>query len=701
MNRIAGWFGRQADRERRAVFLEDALLGNRFRGYMLYRLRFFYARYLASACVHGIRYLFLYAIFSEKVFVGLVLVHAGVGLSSSFWWGGLEVMRRRIRELKRSARPHRIPSEIGRWLSVSLFLSAATLVAGAGWLGWRLGYRGLALDPATLYASSLVLRLAIDFVTRVFHSGIYAIRRIYRPLPAVVAVELSGFLAVLMLWPWIGVWSFPVAMILATLVSSALVTFYTLRVYRFFRFLPLPLFEGPLGRSLELQSRKELLAAGASYSLMKLDALLVLVLFAWGSSSADPAPLFLLFFVLGPTIQAGFDWAQLFYFDLKRLEIRPFANLRRRFEQGVHRTAWAQGIVFWALACLTGTLFLRKNLGAVYVALLPFFLSRSLLAFAQMRSYAARRYRELLWSAVACLCGLALACGLVSRPSWRLAILTAVMLAVFGVLAHRARGVDASAEDVRLPGITEWLDRVRRRRAPTRIRCLEFDARTRWTDAFRGIAEWDARNRWNHRRAAEAVARKLGDDSAVTIVFPGRVVWFERSNGTPGIRREWLLGLAGGAVRRIASTKVEADGACALGAARRRELLGGILDAAVESVPGRSLEREELRREFLRRFPDGMVYDPDRAVPQALERLPSTDKREILRDATRFARDFRPSAKTARFDVTAVSRQGELAMIFVATRTRGRKALARWRTAIQGVNLHAALGTGKPWGGST
>ena len=38
-----------------------------------------------------------------------------------------------------------------------------------------------------------------------------------------------------------------------------------------------------------------------------------------------------------PTIRAGADWAALLYFDLKRLELRLFTNLRKRFERELQR----------------------------------------------------------------------------------------------------------------------------------------------------------------------------------------------------------------------------------------------------------------------------------------------------------------------------------------------------------------------------
>jgi hypothetical protein len=116
-------------------------------------------------------------------------------------------------------------------------------------------------------------------VTLTLHSGIYALRRVYRPLPAMVAAELAGLLLVPALWPWLARWSFPVAMLASTVIATAVVLHYTTRLYGLLGWLPVRLARPAVSRGVAARDLREFFFAGASYALMKLDALLMLAMF--------------------------------------------------------------------------------------------------------------------------------------------------------------------------------------------------------------------------------------------------------------------------------------------------------------------------------------------------------------------------------------------------------------------------------------
>ena len=119
MNDVTGWLHRQARREKGVVVLEDALLSNRFLAYAFVRLRYFALRFSIDSAVQAIRVAVLLRFFSGNEFVVILTVHAVTVLVGSFWWGVLDVMRGRVRDLRRSGKAHLIPKEIGRWLCVS------------------------------------------------------------------------------------------------------------------------------------------------------------------------------------------------------------------------------------------------------------------------------------------------------------------------------------------------------------------------------------------------------------------------------------------------------------------------------------------------------------------------------------------------------------------------------------------------------
>ena len=93
----------------------------------------------------------------------------------------LELMRERVRDLYRSGQRHRIPEAIAQWLSLSVTASIVTLALGLASVGWWVWYQGQGFGASELYVLAIVAGFALRVPARCYHSGIYAIRRIYRP----------------------------------------------------------------------------------------------------------------------------------------------------------------------------------------------------------------------------------------------------------------------------------------------------------------------------------------------------------------------------------------------------------------------------------------------------------------------------------------------------------------------------------------
>lgn len=688
MDEVTRWLRRQSEREARTPSLEESLLGNRFWRYVVYRLRYFLVRYCATAAVHAAIVLLLYRTFSHRGFSAILAVWAGASFAESFWWGALEAMRGRIRLLHRAGKPHLVPGEIARWLSLSVQLALVTVAGVAAWWVWLL-VAGGGLDPARAYVTVLLFALAIQLVTRCYHSGIYALRRIYRPLRAIVAVELVSLAGILGLRPWLGPWGFPTAGLISTLTVSAVSLYYTRRSYRLLRLAP----ETRLTvRRLQLPRRgaaAELLGGGLSFALMSLDALLVLILFGT-RPAAGRSSLFLLFFIVSPTIRAGFDWARLLYFDLKRLEIRVFRNLRRRFQRVALRLAILLGLVFWATASATGTAVLGRSLGPVYWLLLPFFLSRSLLAVAQMDAFADRAYGALLANGALCLAGL-LAVGLGVRDQREALVgVAGVTLLAFLLLLLRHGELRPASRNREALALSEWLAQLRAVRDPGRVCAVRVwsEPLDRWPGTVR---EWEQRQRWRRRQLADEIAGRLRSRGSVTLTHRGVIVWFERGDGPRRVSDEWLLRRSGGFAESIRDAGVHPDGRAALASACRDGFLGLAFREAVRAR--RVVRLTDVKRSFAELSPGGVVYAPDEPVPAWLAGLPSRDKRSIFGDAAAFARGFQPRVSRSRFDVTAFCDQGELRLIFVADRDSDAGSAQEWHALIKQLNVEAAVGS--------
>jgi hypothetical protein len=677
MNELADWLDGQARKERRAVYLEEALLGNRFWAYAFYRLRYFFARYTVASLTHALTVLLLYRFFDRTHFVIVLVAYAVASVVSSFWWGSLEAMRTEVRRLYRLRVPQLIPKAIGRWLSLSLQLTLLTALGTVVWLAFHL-LSGGTLSPAGLYVVAILLRLSLQFFTRAYHSGIYAIRRIYRPLPAILGVEFVGVVLAVALAPLLGAWALPVGALVGAPIVAVLSLYYTRRAYLFLGLSPVPfvtvmhLFLPPR------RALRDFLGGGFSSALVSIDSLLVLVLFTTGRGIAGKTGLFALFFLLSPTLRAGSEWAQLLYFDLKRLEIRLFRNLRRRFERDVLRLAVVLGLFFSGVAALIGALVYRTSLGSLAWALVPFFVSLSLLAAVQIEAYSERAYPALIRNASLCLIGY-IGAGLSTDDERTTVLLLAtVSFGGFLLLALRRERLKSDGGHALL-WPTEWLAELRSVDGSVRVSAAHF-----YADA--STVEDDS---WRQRQVGDRIARRLRRSGRATLIEPGLLAWYERADAGPVIGKQSVPSVSGGLLRWVGSCSAE-GGLNALRAAAGAGLLGRGL-AAVATRRTRPLEVAELRASFDRMFTSGIVYAPDEPIPAHLDALPRDEKRAAMVEAVAFARELRPRRSRSRFQVTAFCHAGELRLIFLVSRTAPRHLRSRWEALIRRHNLQAAM----------
>lgn len=676
MSELDGWLRRQAKREQRVVLLEEALLGGRLWRYSSYRLRFFFVRYVVSSAAHAVTVLVLFRALKWESFLLVVLVSAASALAGSFWWGALEGLRARVRDLHRSGRPHRIASAIGGWLALSIALGALVLAVAAGWTAWRAVAEFRAVDA---YVAALLVGLALELPVRCYHSGVYALRRVYKPLPAALAPELAGTAVLLALWQPAGAWALVASSVVATAASTALTLRYTHRVYHFLGLRPLA-----GSRTLPRRVAREALGAGASHAVMALDSLVVLALL-YGAARDSEALVVL--FLAAPTIRAGVDWARLLYFDLKRLELRLFTNLRRRFERHTLRLAWLLGVIFWLCASAIATAFYARSIGALYLALLAFFLARSLLARAQIQAFAEGAYGAVLATGALCLVGLAAVGPFAGGESERLGAV-ALVTGVAAVALTRLRGAARARGE---PGVAlltlEWLRRlghVRERVVVASARVVSASAPDRIDTRGREEA-----NRWRLSQLAERTARRVGRTGAAAWIGPDRVVWFEPPGATPRVSADWLQAASGGLVGELVRRDCPA-GEEALLAAGQSGMLGDASPHLLAAILPVDVGAARLR--FRDLIAGGVVYAPDEPVPAELAALPASELRGILLDASAFARDLRVGRRRSSYDVTALCAGGELRLIFVADPHAGRRARGRWRREVVTLNVRAAIG---------
>lgn len=360
--RLGRWLARENARQARVVVLEEALLARRTGRYAWYRLRLFLAGYLIESAAHAVLAVTLLSAVDGPGATLVVGVHAAALLGAHAWWGACEGLRTEVRERQRAGRAHRIPEVIAAWTTLSYVLAGAVLVVGAAWSIVQAATGSF--DVADALVAITALRVALEVPVRALHSGVYATRRVYAPVAANAAPHLLSAAVLLT-----GV---PAALVVAALVTAllgpALQLRYTARVYAFAGIgLRRVLRPGPprtAWREVRPTAR-EALGGTVGHTATGLDAVVVLALLSGGAQAV---------FLVLPTITAAAAWARLPYFDLKRLELRLFANLRRRFQHDTDRLAvlvgLASGLVAGAVTTVAG------EPPAVAVALVAFLTAR-------------------------------------------------------------------------------------------------------------------------------------------------------------------------------------------------------------------------------------------------------------------------------------------------------------------------------------
>lgn len=695
MRELVAWIDRQARREASVVRLEDALLANRFAHYFFYRLRFLVARSAISTVIHAAKVVLLLGAFPRSEFLLVVILQGSVALATDFWWGALEQMRTEIRTLQRRQARHVIPREIGRWLTLSTRLavgvgSVAVIYAVSRALGGSLG----AVDAL---AAALLIGASLNIVARTYHSGAYALRRVYRPLPSLLALDFVSVGVLLALWPFIGIWAFPIAELLSILVVVSIEIAYTSRTYRTLAMptlVPLLQMRMPIPR---LRSLRGGMGPGFSYALVGLEALVVIAGIASATTAAG-ASLVVLLAALAPVTRASFEWARLLYFDLKRMDVPLLVELRRRFDRAVTRLAFVIGITTGLLASAVAVFVVDPLTALLIVALLLLFTVRSLLAAAQMQAFTRSAYMRLAVAGLVGVTGVAASFFVPTSADWRMLGVCAALAVSLVLLISLPSG---RAPDDGVIDMPEWLRRLRMTNGLVTVTKLRFDDRldTRGTTAEKRRAEeWRRRN----------VAFRLGGSlvrrgGAATWIAPTWLWAFEPAAAARSRDAEDLVRASAGLVDAAPDHRDWADSrsaaielgeeALAVSLGADRDAQSKAAQAAVVAEAGARLPSVGLLiADFVRRFPTGIAYDTAEPPPDALTSISSRQRAEIYRAALLFARGMRRGRGPNDREVTALVSNGSLRAIFAIDRHESAPARRAWRDTVNAWTIRAAAG---------
>ena len=443
VNEVDRWLERTARGRRQPVSLYACLLTGRLSTYFAYRLRYPFLITTVRFAVHVVEFFVLLSSLGGVAAFTVMVLRAGSMIVAGGWWGLLEVMRERLRWFAQAGKPDASEREIGSWFLLGTLIAAIVIAIAAVML---LVFNISGNDPvARVYAFLIVVELAIDFPVRVLHSGVYATRRVHKPIWSMfipVVAQLAILVPGLYLYPGLAIIA---SIIVSNAIGVWLTVHYCVEMYRLTGLRP-KLDRHHLCRQLPripLRLGFETTLSGLS---LRLDAVIVLALVGFygtstrtfdltaGMTSWQHIDAFQFFYLILPLFRGTYESAGIFYFDLVRMRRTPaLYELQLLF---FHRLLWITPLIalfFWLLTAGLGLFVLHDVPISFLLALIPMFMARSAIGIYQMRLFAEGRFG----THIATLLFLAVLMGLVwinPNPAGDLIQITAAMLLQLMVL---------------------------------------------------------------------------------------------------------------------------------------------------------------------------------------------------------------------------------------------------------------------------
>ena len=508
-----------------------------------------------------------------------------------------------------------------------------------------------------VYALACTFRLGADIAVRTYYSGVYAYRRVHRPLWSIFVGPITLVGGTLALWRVLAGWSFPLALVGSVVVSRALLVRFTRRAYRLQR-VPAPKLRlgGFRFRAPEWKLVQQTVLAALANTTSRLGGVVLLAAVIPSlSTTVDDAempivePFALALHLASPLLLLASQWGLVFYHDYKRLEDEGSGALAHGLHRRLVETSVLVGVFAWAAASGLTLLYVPYDeIHETLVALLPLTVGLSTWAALQLRGFARGDFTRQAASALALVGVLALVVATPRDPSLERA--PASWYFALGAGPWAAIAIHALLsffEDAHAVGEVASFATFARSLART----------------SRDVVVWQGRVTRLPAVVALRLAAELGEDGAV-IRSGDRLTWFDRGDRQ---RSRWL---------RVASGLLTELSGSPRGPGRER------LDALAREERATGTHLADLAATHARLFPEGFVVRVMRRAPARFLALSSVVRQAIWRDALRAHGAGRARARSG-YHVTTFGPRGAIEAVFVSPRPVAPASAGEWTKALR------------------
>lgn len=677
MQLISKWLQKKYRQQEKFVSLQDALLDKSIDPYIFFRLRFFSLNLLIILAVHLIEFFLIARIFTQAYFIDLLLLRSFSLLISGGWWGGLEILRTRVRYFRQEGRRDLIKQEIGNWLMLSAVLSWIVLLVAMSFSIYDVfPYGGIQIDLFNIYRVVILIQIACQLTTKTFHAGIYGLRRVARPFISISAADLVAVLSSLVFWPIFGPISLPMALLISALVSTFLTTYYTRRAYRLLHLLPITV---PAWNSfkqfLKQLPSAELFFATVAAMAMVVDGFMIAILLK--SNSAGPITIlhfgFLLYLIV-PLIRGSYEWPTLFYFDLKLLQRKLLAVFRRRFEGQLLNRAGLISSPFWLLAVAIAISYAGPSVWLFCVLLLPFFILNSMFGFLQLKAFTNLRYWDVIIS------GLGLLITSVFIVHYKLTLtgqLSLIICYLFLAYLYLKSPLLPKVRSVPFPrgnlGMTPWLFELLKIREPIQIHVITIDMYESVHTA---------------QILVNRIAEKLGKNAGIAIIDNRFILCYQLQRKDSGaISQRLLVDIGCGLIYQYKFTPICANGRQAFDIAVQRDLFVGLLPSNA-SFSQHAGAKNNLFNLYQHRFPNAIIYTAEGESYGAIKMIDRETRRFVFTQAQLFIVAPQQQSKDFPWHTSAIYENGSMTAVFVIPKnTYSANLISVWMGEVNHYNL--------------
>lgn len=582
------WFKQQERRNRRFVSLYDCLLLNRKKAYVFFRLNFFGLQTAFRYFIHLAIFFVLYTKLHDRHLNTLVIFWSVVSLASAAWWGILEILRTKVRYAHQAGKTEDIDMIIGNWLLFSAIIAAGFLTFAASFLLLNKIFIASPYHTSfdiSLYIAIICIINAGEIMVQTFRAGVYAVTRIIRPAFSLIIGPLIATIILLSLWSFIHFYALLVALIIERLINLLLIFTYTKRMYHIVNFSPTAQLRSFYAEIKNLPFRDAFLS-GAAAVFMHLDGLLILAAYITMHYQGLPYHYLFATFILAPLVRAGFSWAQLFYFDLKKLERVNFKNLTQHFDCQIDQTALIVGLGFWLISSLI-MLIAGITLWKFYLLSLPLFCLRSQIAYRQIRAFSTFHYLDVICSGILLLLGYAVFILLPLAWTIKLVLLLLVIAGInFCIKRFRFAAYHQIQAYPELVDFYEWLTTVKNIREKMQLLRLDFSGDITYHNMISFLEKLGTRNKNTCINACRITQHRF--------LLCGRTELTDAD----------IVSAALGLVKKIKKVTLTQNNATSITA-----MLNSLIKDLIPTIAG-TLNNAAIIQAFLEKFPAGVYFDP-------------------------------------------------------------------------------------------